>query len=97
MVSAAKFGFQVAPDAMERPDRCASFIDVVDAILVEHLFEIAAEAGSLERFGQEVALQRLVLQVFADVGEALLAVLKSVDERAAGRAPSRAAYLHRLT
>ena len=52
----------------------------MDAVLVEQLFEIAAEACAFQRLGQKIPLQRLVLQVFADVGKALLAIQKGADE-----------------
>ena len=41
----------------------------------------AAEAGALERFGEEVALQSVVFQVLTDVGKAFLAVEEGADER----------------
>ena len=76
MVSAAQLGLQVAPGAMEGSGGRAGLLDVMDAVLMKNLFEVSAEAGAFERLGQEVALQRLVLQVIADVGEALLAILQ---------------------
>ena len=84
VVAAAELGLEVSPDAMEGAGGGAGLLDVVDAVLVEDLFEIAAEAGAFEGLGEEVALQGFVLEVLADVGEALLAVEEGADERVEG-------------
>jgi len=47
MVSAAQLRFQVAPGAMKRASGSAGLFHVMHAVLVEHLFQIASEAGSL--------------------------------------------------
>jgi hypothetical protein len=80
VVAAAELGLEVAPDAVEGAGGGARLLDVVDAVLVEDLFEVAAEACALEGFGQEVALESFILEMFADVGEALLAVEKNADD-----------------
>jgi hypothetical protein len=79
MVAAAEFGFQVSPYAMESARCGAGLLDVVNAILVKNLLEISAEACALQRFGQEIAFQRLVLQVFADVSKAFLTIEKDAE------------------
>jgi hypothetical protein len=84
VVTASEFGFQVSPDTMQGASGGAGFLDVVYAVLMENLFEIAAEAGTLERFGEEVSLQRVVLQVLADICEAFLAIEEGTDERIKG-------------
>src|SRR5580692_8424629 len=52
----------------------------MNAVLVKNFFEIASEARTLQRFGEEVFFERFVLQVFAYISEALLAVEKCADE-----------------
>jgi len=84
MVSAAQLCFQIAPHPVESPRCRAGLLDVMDAVLVKHLFQVASEARALQRFSQEIALQRLVLQMFADIGKALLAVQESVDQGVEG-------------
>jgi hypothetical protein len=51
----------------------------VDALLMQKFFEVSAKAGALERLGKEATLEFLVLEMVAHIGEALLAVLKCVD------------------
>src|ERR1700737_3515213 len=74
MVPAAQLRLQLPPHTMDSTPGSARFLDVMDAILVKHPFEIAAKACALQRFGQKVALERLVLQVFTDISKTLLAV-----------------------
>jgi hypothetical protein len=50
------------------------------AVLVKNFFKIATEAGSFQRFREKVALQGLILQVFANLGKAFLAIEKGVNE-----------------
>src|SRR5882757_9828198 len=45
MVSAAQLCFQVAPGAMESAGGGAGLFHVMHAVLMEHLFQIASEAG----------------------------------------------------
>ena len=80
VVSAAQLRLQVSPGALKSADRRTGLFDVMDPILVKDLFEIAAEARSLQRLCQEVALQCLVFQMIADFGEALLAIQERADE-----------------
>src|ERR1700729_4589101 len=51
------------------------------AILVKDLFEVSAKTCAFERLGEEITLEGFIFQVITDIGEALLAVLKCVDER----------------
>ena len=62
------------------PDTVPDLLDVGHAGAVEFVFELGAEVGALEALGEEVALEVEVLEVFADVGEAFLAVLEGADE-----------------
>ena len=80
VVSATQFGFHVSPGALKSPYSRARFFYVMDAVLVKDLFKVATEACPLQRFGQEVTFQRLVLEVLANVSKALLAIKKSADQ-----------------
>jgi hypothetical protein len=80
VVAAAQFGFKVSPDAVDGPGSCTGLFDVVYTVLMENLLEVAAEAGALKRFGEEVALEGVVFQMFTDVGKAFLAVEEGADE-----------------
>jgi hypothetical protein len=80
MVAATEFGLEVSPDALEGANGCAGLLDVVNAVLVEDLLEVATEAGSFQRLREKVALKGFVFQMVADVGEAFLAVEKGADE-----------------
>jgi hypothetical protein len=52
----------------------AAFLHVMYAFLVQHLFEIAAELRAVQRFGCEIAPQRLIRQVLANLFKTFLAV-----------------------
>src|ERR1700722_2864435 len=65
---------------MQRPGCRSLFMNVMHAVPVQFVFKLGAEAGSLQRFGKKIPLQCFVLQVRTDVGEALLPVLKNVDD-----------------
>lgn len=80
VVAAAELGFQVSPDAVEGAGGRPGLFDVVYTVLMENLLQVAAEAGALERFGEEVTFESVVFQMFADVGKAFLAVEKGADE-----------------
>jgi len=80
VVTAAEPGFYVSPCALQRPDRRAGFLNVMDAILMEDLFQLTTEACALQRLRQEVAFQCFILQVFPNVRKAFLAIQKSADE-----------------
>src|ERR1700733_6042810 len=80
VITAAQSGFDVSPRALQCADRRAGFLDIMHAVLVKNLFEIAPEAGSFQRFGEKVAFQGLVLQMFANLGKTFLAIEKGADE-----------------
>ena len=80
VVAADDFGFQIAPESVELSGDGAGLVDVLDAVAVQFVFEFSAEAGALQAFGEEIALKLIVLEVFADVGEAFLTVLEHVDD-----------------
>jgi hypothetical protein len=65
---------------VEGADSSAGFLDVVNAVLVKKLLQVAAEAGALEGFGEEIALEGVVFEMLADVCEAFLAVEEGTDE-----------------
>ena len=44
------------------------------------VFQFCTEVGALQAFGQEVALQCVVLEVLPDIGEPLLPVLQNLDD-----------------
>jgi len=71
---------EIEPHALECTGGGSLFVDVVDAVAVEFVFEFSAEVGALEGFGEEVAFQGLIFQVATDVGEALLPVFEDVDD-----------------
>ena len=47
VVSPTQLRFHVSPDPLKSAHGCAGFFDVMHAVLVKDLFQIAAEAGSL--------------------------------------------------
>ena len=81
VVAAAELGFEVTPNTVKGASGSAGLFYVVDAVLMEDLLEITAEAGALEGFGQEIALESVVFEVLADVSETLLAVEEGADKR----------------
>jgi hypothetical protein len=81
MIATAQSGFEVRPNAVECSGSCTRLFDVMYAVLVKDLFEVSAKACTLERFGEEITLESFIFQVVANVREALLTVLKCVDER----------------
>lgn len=80
VVAADQPGLEITPDAMDGARRGAGHVDVMLASAVEFVFEFCAEVSALKRFGEEEALEGVVLEVFADVREAFLAVLEGADE-----------------
>jgi hypothetical protein len=81
VVSSSELGLEISPGAVEGSGGGARLFDVVDAVLVEDFFKVAAEACTLEGLGEEVTLQGLIFDVLADIGEALLAVEEGADKR----------------
>jgi hypothetical protein len=80
VVAAAEACFEITPDPVDGSGGSAGVVDIVLASAVEFVFEFCAEVSALERFGEEEALEGVVLEVFADVREAFLAVLEGADE-----------------
>jgi hypothetical protein len=80
VVAASELRFEISPYTMYCAGGGAGLFDVVNAVLMEDLLEVAAKAGAFEGFGQEIALESVVFEVLADVGEALLAVEEAADE-----------------
>ncbi len=81
VVAATQLRFQVSPDAMDGAGGGSGLLDVVLAEAMQFVFELCSEVGALQAFSEEVSLELIVLQVLADIGEALLAVLQGVDQR----------------
>src|ERR1700744_3865550 len=67
MIAATEVSLEVAPCALNRAANRAFFLHVVNSLLVQSLFELAAELRAFKRFGREVVPQSLVLQVLADL------------------------------
>ena len=80
VITGAELGFEVAPGAVDRSGDGAGLLDVRHAGAVELVLELGAEVGALEAFGEEEAFEVDVLEMVADIGKALLAVLQSLDE-----------------
>jgi hypothetical protein len=85
VIAAAKFSFQIPPNAVNGAGSGSGFIDIMNSILMENLFEIAAKARSLQGFGKKVPLEGLILQVFAYFRESLLAIDESADDSSQGK------------
>ena len=80
VIATDDLGLDVAPDAVEGAGGSAGLLYVMHAGVMELAFEVGAEAGAVEAFGEEVPLELRVMEMLADVGEALLAVLEAVDD-----------------
>lgn len=80
VIAAAEIGFEVSPGAMQSASCGAGLADVGHAGAMQFAFELGTEVGSLEAFGEEVALHGFVLEVLADVGETFLTVLERFDD-----------------
>jgi hypothetical protein len=67
-------GLEIAPGAMSCSTDRPFLFYVVDAFLMQDLFEVATELGALERFGGKIVPQGLILKVLADLLKAFLSV-----------------------
>ncbi len=75
VIASTELGLQVAPGAMQSAsDSAALLVGVVHAFLDQHVFQFALEAGALQAFCEEVALQCLILKLLTDVLEAFLSI-----------------------
>ena len=80
VVSAAEFGFQLAPGAVDFARDHAGLVNVFDAEVVELVFELAGEVGAHLGFVEEMGAGLLVFEILLKVQEALVAVAKDVNE-----------------
>ena len=75
MVAAAKLSLQVTPGAVQGTgNRTGFLVGIGNAFFDQNVFQLALEAGALQALCEKVTLQGFVLQLFADVLEAFLAV-----------------------
>jgi hypothetical protein len=80
VVSSAEVSLDVAPGALNSPANGARLIHIVDAFLMQNLFEIAAELRTFQRLGREVAPQMLILQMLADILKTFLSVDEALND-----------------
>ena len=97
VVAAAQLRLQIAPHAMDCARRRAGLFDIMYARAMQLILQLGAEVRAFQRLRQKVALQRLVFQVFANIGKALLTVLQDVDNRLQNAVPSRSVCLNLWT
>ena len=65
VISTPELGLQVCPGAMQRPACRAGIVHIAHTRTMQLRFEIGPKTRALQAFRQEIALQGVVLEVFA--------------------------------
>src|ERR1700721_2590663 len=79
MIAASEVRLEVAPRAVNRAAHGALFLHIMDAFLMQYRFQFSAELGTLQRLGREIFPEGFVLEVLADLLEALLPINGALD------------------